>query len=324
MKLLLASAFSFTGLLMCCNSVKAVDKASVIAQIREAYISYAETHMRTASIRTMTQEFRNGKITNETGAVFYSGYNRSIYRTFNAKTNAVSGNAWVSTRSNMYHIQKSPTEENAYVFDHQLPNNSLAYFEVHRCESGIVLPFSLFEISTFDYMALPDLTIVSVGSGRWKNHDVTKVVCTRTIKGGVKDELYFDAKHPWLLRANVLSSLKTNKVISTYQVEYQADGVTPANLDYFDGDKLDEMSRILSVKVLEFVQYKHPTSVVSFSQFNLPEPEDDKLPAPSRNFFMPMILLSAIICMIGLFFAYIRRRYFPRAVALPPAGTVGS
>ena len=59
------------------------------------------------------------------------------------------------------------------------------------------------------------------------------------------------------------------------------------------------------------------------THFRLPEPLG-VTPPPRTGYMMYLYIAIPVFAALGLFFAYIRRRYFPRAVALPPAGTAGS
>ena len=60
------------------------------------------------------------------------------------------------------------------------------------------------------------------------------------------------------------------------------------------------------------------------SHYGLPEPPGVVAPPSRTGYMMYLYIAIPVFAAVGLFFAYIRRRYFPRAVALPPAGTVGS
>ena len=59
------------------------------------------------------------------------------------------------------------------------------------------------------------------------------------------------------------------------------------------------------------------------TDYNMPEPPGIT-PPPRTGYMMYLYIAIPVFAAVGLFFAYIRRRYFPRAVALPPTGTAGS
>ena len=59
------------------------------------------------------------------------------------------------------------------------------------------------------------------------------------------------------------------------------------------------------------------------THFKLPEPLG-VTPPPRTGYMMYLYIAIPVFAAVGLFFAYVRRRYFPRAVALPPADAAGS
>ena len=86
-------------------------------------------------------------------------------------------------------------------------------------------------------------------------------------------------------------------------------------------------------KIVNSVEYrfqnhtnKQPDSAkLRLSYYDFPEPIGIAPFVPPRTGYMMYLYIAIpVFAAVGLFFAYIRRRYFPRAVALPPAGTAGS
>ena len=86
-------------------------------------------------------------------------------------------------------------------------------------------------------------------------------------------------------------------------------------------------------KIVNSVEYrfmnhtnKQPDSAkLKLSYYDFPEPVGIAPFVPPRTGYMMYLYIAIpVFAAFGLFFAYIRRRYFPRAVALPPAGTAGS
>lgn len=63
-------------------------------------------------------------------------------------------------------------------------------------------------------------------------------------------------------------------------------------------------------------------SSYTLSAFGLPEPTG--YAHSNSGYMMYLYIAIPVFAAVGMLFAYVRRRYYPSAVALPPSGTAGS
>ncbi len=287
--------------ILCCNVNPAwcTDKTELAAEIREAYDKYTREQIQNVSIKAIERHYHDGKVSVERSTLYLGGHGRSIVKGIDAKTGEPNKGGWLTTKKKILHVGKAKDVENQFILKDQIEKSDLNFFAVHRAESGFALPFSLYEVSTFGYLMLPDFELTSVTDSQWKGRKAIKVVGERALKGGVQETLYFDVEHKWYLLANTMFFHKSNKITATYEVEYD-ENMIPKKVEWYEGETLTDQSRNMTIEIVSHTQESHPPSTFSLAQFDLPEPLGEEMPTQDSSLVLYLIfgILALMILIV--------------------------
>ncbi len=225
-------------------------------------------------------------------------------------------------------FQNSMQRPSKYVYDEKQIGISGFNFRVAFADLLTATNFSLVSDGTQSgtgfHVVKFDLFIPAAHKYSQQNAAPVSAVCKSTLKLDVEHHLLpveltqTYIAHGEVCTVHTVQTYKWNNKLTlpTEIITTCTTTISVDNKQFSQNESVDH--EMLSYDRIEPVQF-------TLTAFGFPEPEGVAPPPLPRTGYMMYLYISIpVFAALGLLAAYIRRRYYPRAVALPPAGTAGS